>query len=96
MGEFDLIGEITRDLPQGRDVILGPGDDCAVLRLGGDMAITTDALIEGVHFKQQWSPAESVGRKTVAVNVSDVEAMGARPSSIVVTLSSPRISIRVG
>lgn len=90
MGEFDLIDEITHELPQGDDVVLGPGDDCAVLRLSGDVAITTDALIEGVHFKQQWSSAEAVGRKTVAVNVSDVEAMGAKPSSIVVTLAFPK------
>lgn len=90
MGEFDLIDEITRDLWQGHDVLLGPGDDCAVVRPDGDMVITTDALIEGVHFKRQWSPAEAVGRKTVAVNVSDVEAMGATPSSIVVTLALPK------
>jgi len=90
MGEFEMIDDIIRGLPQGSDVVLGPGDDCAVLRPEGDMVITADALIEGVHFKRQWSPAEAVGRKTVAVNVSDVEAMGATPSSIVVTLAFPK------
>ncbi|HMR49378.1 MAG TPA: thiamine-phosphate kinase [Arachnia sp.] len=90
MGEFEMIDDIIRDLPRGADVVLGPGDDCAVLRPEGDLVITTDALIEGVHFKRQWSPAEAVGRKTVAVNVSDVEAMGAKPSSIVVTLAVPK------
>lgn len=66
------------------------GDDAAVLRFSGDTVVTTDLLIENVHFKRQWSSARAVGRKAVAVNVSDVEAMGARPSAVVVALAFPK------
>lgn len=89
-GEFELIDQITRDVVVGDDVVLPVGDDAAVLRFSGDTVVTTDLLIENVHFKRQWSTAWAVGRKAVAVNVSDVEAMGARPSSIVVALAFPR------
>lgn len=89
-GEFELIAAITQGLEVGDDVELSVGDDAAVLRLAGDTAVTTDMLIENVHFKRQWSPAHSVGRKAVAVNVSDVEAMGARPSAVVVALAFPK------
>nr|WP_269451935.1 AIR synthase related protein [Tessaracoccus coleopterorum] len=75
-GEFELIERITSGLTVLDDVILPVGDDAAVLRFSGDTVVTTDLLIENVHFKRQWSPARAVGRKAVAVNVSDVEAMG--------------------
>ncbi len=89
-GEFELIDRITRDIAVGGDVLLTVGDDAAVLRLSGDTVVTTDLLIENVHFKRQWSTARAVGRKAVAVNVSDVEAMGARPSAVVVALAFPK------
>lgn len=89
-GEFELIERITGGLSVGDDVLLGVGDDAAVLRYAGDTVVTTDLLIENVHFKRQWSPARAVGRKAVAVNVSDVEAMGARPSAVVVALAFPK------
>lgn len=89
-GEFELIEEITKDLPAGRDVILGPGDDAAVLCPRGDIVVTTDMLIENVHFKRSWARATQTGRKAVAVNVSDVEAMGATPSAIVIGLAVPK------
>ncbi|MHA6509760.1 thiamine-phosphate kinase [Tessaracoccus sp. Y1736] len=89
-GEFELIERITSGLVVGDDVVLSVGDDAAVLDLAGHVVVTTDMLIENVHFKRQWSPARAVGRKAVAVNVSDVEAMGARPSSVVVALAFPK------
>lgn len=89
-GEFELIARITADLDAGPDVLLGPGDDAAVLRPDGDIVVTTDVLIENVHFKRSWSNARQIGRKAVAVNVSDVESMGASPGSIVVGLAVPR------
>lgn len=89
-GEFELISEITAGLGLGADVRLGPGDDAAVLRPSGDVVVTTDVLIENVHFKQAWSTAQQVGRKAVAVNVSDVEAMGAVPSAVVIGLGLPK------
>ena len=86
-GEFELIERITSGLVVGDDVVLSVGDDAAVLDLAGHVVVTTDMLIENVHFTRRWSPARAVGRKAVAVNVSDVEAMGARPSSVVVGLA---------
>ncbi len=89
IGEFDLIRGITADLEQSATTILGPGDDAAVLRMQGDTVVTTDMLVEGVHFRRTWTPPHQLGRKAVAVNVSDVEAMGAVPTSIVVALAFP-------
>ncbi|MDO5736527.1 MAG: thiamine-phosphate kinase [Propionibacteriaceae bacterium] len=89
LGEFDLIRRITADLHQSPSTVLGPGDDAAVLRPNGDVVVSTDLLVEGVHFRRTWSPAFQVGRKSIAVNVSDVEAMGAVPISVVVALAVP-------
>ena len=88
--EFELIETITSGLVVGDDVVLSVGDDAAVLRFAGDTVVTTDMLIENVHFRRQWSSAHAIGRKAVAVNVSDVEAMGARPSSVVIALAFPK------
>lgn len=90
MGEFELIDDIVADLDQGESVLLGPGDDAAVLQLTGDLVVTTDLLIEDVHFKRSWSPPFEIGRKAVAVNVSDVEAMGAKPLAVVIGLAFPK------
>lgn len=89
LGEFELIADITADLPRGADVVLGVGDDCAVLRPHGDVVVTTDMLAEGIHFRPNWSSPFLIGRKAVAVNVSDVEAMGAVPSAVVIALGFP-------
>lgn len=88
-GEFDMIRRITADLEQSSTTILGPGDDAAVLRPDGDVAVTTDMLVEGVHFRRNWSTPFQLGRKAIAVNVSDVEAMGAVPISVVVAMALP-------
>ncbi|MFD0864960.1 thiamine-phosphate kinase, partial [Tessaracoccus lubricantis] len=90
IGEFELIARVTRGLEVNSDVELSVGDDAAVVSLQGDTVVCTDILIENVHFKQHWSPAHAVGRKSVAVNVSDLEAMGCRPSSVVVALAFPK------
>ena len=88
-GEFSLIKKITADLAPGPDVLVGPGDDGAVLDLPPPLVISLDVLVEGVHFRRDWSPARDVGRKAVAVNVSDLEAMGARATALVVGFSAP-------
>jgi len=88
-GEFSLISRITADLAAGPDVIVGPGDDGAVLALQPPLVTSLDVLVEGVHFRRDWSPARDVGRKAVAVNVSDLEAMGARATALVVGFSAP-------
>jgi thiamine-monophosphate kinase len=89
LGEFALIAELVRDLPAGDEVLLGPGDDGAVLAVGGSVVVSTDVLVEGVHFRRDWSGPTDVGRKAVAVNVADIEAMGARPQGVVVGFSAP-------
>ena len=88
-GEFSLIKKITADLVLGPDVVVGPGDDGAVLSLQPPLVTSLDVLVEGVHFRRDWSPARDVGRKAVAVNVSDLEAMGARATALVVGFSAP-------
>jgi thiamine-monophosphate kinase len=92
MTEFELIDRFVRVLPQaGEGVVLGPGDDAALLRApaGEDLAATVDAVVEGVHFDARFS-AEDVGWKALAVNLSDVAAMGARPRWALVALALPR------
>lgn len=89
VGEFGLIGRITAGLSASGPVLLGTGDDAAVLRPAGDVVVSTDTMVEGVHFRPDWSSAEDVGRKVVAACVSDAEAMGAAPIAVVVSLAMP-------
>lgn len=89
VGEFALIDAITAGLASRPDVLVGPGDDGAVLAVDSAVVCSVDVLVEGVHFKTQWSPAESVGRKAVAVNVADIEAMGATATGLVVGFAAP-------
>jgi thiamine-monophosphate kinase len=90
-GEFQLIERFTRDFRAGEGVLVGIGDDAAVLRppAGHDLVATVDAVVEGVHFGSGFSP-EDVGWKSLAVNLSDLAAMGARPLWALVALATPR------
>ncbi|MEU4395828.1 thiamine-phosphate kinase [Kribbella sp. NPDC023855] len=89
-GEFGFIQAATKSLPQGADVLVGPGDDAAVVAVpDGRMVITTDLLVEGRHFRRDWSSAYDVGRKAAAQNLADIVAMGARPTSVVVGFGGP-------
>ncbi len=92
MGEFELIAAIARScrtLPDNG--FEGIGDDCAVLPVGGGEALvfTCDALCEGVHFLRDAISPEALGAKTLAVNLSDVAAMGVRPVATLLALSLP-------
>ncbi|WP_394276707.1 thiamine-phosphate kinase [Luteococcus sp.] len=89
LSEFSLIDQVTRDLPSAPAVSVGPGDDAAVHLVNGSAVTSTDLLVEGVHFRTEWSTAEQVGRKAVAANVADLEAMGATPVAMVVALGMP-------
>ena len=89
VGEFALIKAITADLDRPASVLLGPGDDAAVLDLSGPVVTSVDVLVEGVHFRRDWSAASDVGRKAVAVNVADLEAMGACAVGLLVGFSAP-------
>ncbi|MEV5962205.1 thiamine-phosphate kinase [Kribbella sp. NPDC051952] len=89
-GEFGLIAAVTKGLSTGADVLVGPGDDAAVVAVpDGRMVITTDLLVEGRHFRQDWSSAYDVGRKAAAQNLADIMAMGARPTALVVGFGAP-------
>jgi len=90
LGEFRLIDLIAARLPQGEQVLIGPGDDAAVLRAGdGRVVATTDVLAEGKHFRRAWSSAYDVGRKAAAQSLADVAAMGARPTALLIGLVLP-------
>jgi thiamine-monophosphate kinase len=90
LGEFGLIARITPGLPQGAASVLGPGDDAAVVRApDGHVVATTDLLVEGRHFRFDWSAPYDVGRKAAAQNLADVVAMGARPTALLVGLAAP-------
>lgn len=90
LGEFGVIDRVVGGATMGEPVMIGPGDDAAVLAVPtGAVACSTDALVEGVHFRKDWSTAAEVGRKAIAVNVADIEAMGATPIGVTVALSAP-------
>ncbi|MGN9838992.1 thiamine-phosphate kinase [Nonomuraea sp. H19] len=90
LGEFGVVNRITGRLPQVAAVMLGPGDDAAMISApDGRVVVSTDLLIEGRHFRRDWSSGYDVGRKAAAQNLADVVAMGALPTSIVVGLGIP-------
>lgn len=95
VGEFGLIARIARRAArssQGSSVVrIGIGDDAAVLRLrsGEELAVTTDAAVEGVHFRWRTSSARRVGRCALLAAVSDLAAMGARPLGFTLALTAP-------
>lgn len=90
LGEFGLL-DVLRAVPSaGPDVVLGPGDDAAVVRSGADeVLVSTDLLIENQHFRRDWSTAVEVGAKAAAANLSDINAMGGRGIALVVGLGAP-------
>ncbi|HEY4007470.1 MAG TPA: thiamine-phosphate kinase [Pseudonocardia sp.] len=90
LGEFGLIARVTRGRVQPASTLLGPGDDAALVAAGDRrVAVSTDLLVEGVHFRLDWSTPEQVGRKAAAVNLADVAAMGAVPTALLVGLGCP-------
>src|SRR3954467_2123057 len=90
LGEFGLIEGIRRKTPKGRGVRIGIGDDAAwVSNPTGSSLVTADLLIEGVHFDFNWTSMFDLGYKTLAVNLSDIAAMGGIPAYLVLSLGIP-------
>jgi thiamine-monophosphate kinase len=90
VGEFGLIASVAGRFTSTPDVLLGPGDDAAVVAAAdGRVVASTDLLVEGRHFRRDWSTAYDVGRKAAAQNLADIVAMGARPTAILVGLGVP-------
>ncbi|MBM9460448.1 thiamine-phosphate kinase [Nocardioides sp. zg-536] len=93
LGEFGLISAVAdvvaRTAP-GTDVLVGPGDDAAVMRVrSGHVVVSTDVLVEGRHFRRDWAEAVDVGHRAAAQNISDVNAMGGRAQWLTVSLAMP-------
>ncbi len=89
-GEFGLITDLVALFPQGEHVLIGPGDDAAVLRIrNGHVVVSTDLMVEGRHFRRDWASAEDVGHRAAAQNLSDINAMGGRAHSLTVGLAAP-------
>jgi thiamine-monophosphate kinase len=92
LSERALIARLHAHVPPSPDwVSLGIGDDAAVLvpERGCHDVVTTDALVEGVHFRRDWSSPQDIGHKALAVNVSDLAAMGATPRAVLLSLALP-------
>jgi thiamine-monophosphate kinase len=97
LGEFGLIEHLTRDFPLRQpSSLLGVGDDAAVLDSGGPLCtlVSTDLLVEGIHFDLAYTPLKHLGYKAVVVNLSDIYAMNALPRQITVSIAiSNRFSV---
>jgi thiamine-monophosphate kinase len=92
MNEFELIAKLTKALPTNKDVVVGAGDDCAILDLGlPDKLILfkTDAVVEGIHFTRE-TPPEKIGRKALARCLSDIAAMAGTPTAALVMIALPK------
>lgn len=96
LGEFGLIDHLTKNIEhQNASTILGVGDDAAVIdHFGKQTVITTDLLVEGVHFDLMYTPLKHLGYKSIVVNVSDIYAMNATPTQVIVSIAiSNRFSV---
>ena len=91
IGEQAIIERITRRLEMPAWVEVGPGDDAAVIKppRGLREVLTTDTLVDGVHFDQAFVPADAIGHRALAVNLSDLAAMGAQPLAVLLSLALP-------
>ncbi len=90
LGELALVAAITGRLGGSASLLLGPGDDAAVVAASdGRVVVTTDVLVEGRHFKRDWSSGADVGVRAAAASLADVAAMGAVPTALVVGLAVP-------
>ena len=92
MNEFELIAHLTKSLPTNQNVLVGAGDDCAVLDFGVPdklLLFKTDAVVEGIHFTKD-TPPEKIGHKALARCLSDIAAMAGTPTAALVTIGLPQ------
>jgi thiamine-monophosphate kinase len=90
IGEFAVIDRLVRGRRQPAAVLLGPGDDAALVSAAdGRTLISTDVLVQDRHFRLDWSTPHDVGRKAIAQNAADIEAMGGRPTAFVAGFAAP-------
>ncbi len=92
LAEKALIARIRRQATLRSGILSGIGDDCAVLRLPPrhEALVTTDFSLEGIHFRRDWHPAESVGHRCLTRGLSDIAAMGGEPRAAFLSLALPR------
>ena len=89
-GEFGLISELVKLFGTDEHVLVGPGDDAAVLRIKhGHVVVSTDMVVEGRHFRRDWASAEDVGHRAAAQNISDINAMGGTARHLTIGLAAP-------
>lgn len=89
MGEKALVRHLRSRIPLGDGVQVGPGDDAAAVETGALTLVTTDVLVEGIHFQRDWTPPRFLGRKALTVNLSDIAAMAGVPRYATVSLCLP-------
>ncbi len=93
LGEFAVIDRLVAGRTQPSNVVVGPGDDAAVIATSdGRTVVSTDMLVEGRHFRLDWSTPHDVGRKAIAQNAADIEAMGAAATAFVVAFGAPGVT----
>ncbi len=90
VGEFGLIELIRQGIGTSKYVLIGPGDDAAqVATNDGNFLVSTDLLVEGRHFRRDWSSAYEIGRKAAACNLSDINAMGGVATALTIGFGAP-------
>ena len=96
VGEFGLIDALVDLFPQGEQVLLGPGDDAAVVAVpDGRVVVSTDLHVDTRHFRRDWAEASDIGHRVAAANLSDLNAMGGRATALTVGLAAP-VDLPVG
>jgi thiamine-monophosphate kinase len=90
LGEFGLVEALAEVFEQGDQVLLGPGDDAAVVAFpDGRVVVSTDLHVDTRHFRRDWASARDIGHRVAAANLSDINAMGGRAAALTVGLAAP-------
>src|SRR5690606_12272199 len=90
MNEWDWLKKMRHRIPHHPQLLVGVGDDAALLRNTPETLVCVDMLLDGAHFESDKDAARLVGRKALAVNLSDIAAMGGRPFACVISIAIPK------